>query len=92
MSQEFEWDDAKARRNARRHRVAFDEAATVFSDSQAVVLADSAHSAKEARYVILGISAAGRALVVAFTERGRTIRIITAHRATRHERQSYEQA
>ena len=89
--QEFEWDDAKARRNARLHRVRFSEAASVFADPLARSMLDPRHSEFEDRYVITGSSDRGRLLVVVYAERGRTIRIITAHRATRRERRSYEQ-
>lgn len=91
MGHEFQWDDAKARRNARRHGVRFLEAATVFADPLARTTFDPVHSDFEDRYVITGRSNRGRVLVVVYTERRRTIRIITAHRATRRERRSYEQ-
>lgn len=89
--QEFEWDEAKARRNARQHGVRFPEAASVFADPLARSMLDPEHSGVEARYVIMGTSERGRLLVVVYTERGRTIRIITAHRASRRERRTYEQ-
>lgn len=91
MRQEFEWDDAKARRNVRRHRVPFVEAVSVFSDSRALTMLDQAHAEVEDRHVIVGMSDRGRILVVVYTHRARTIRIITAHRATRRERRSYDQ-
>jgi len=89
--QEFEWDAAKARRNGRRHGVRFTEAASVFADPLARSMVDPAHSELEDRYVITGTSDRGRVLVVVYTERERTIRIITAHRATRRERRTYEE-
>ena len=91
MSQEFDWDDAKARSNVRRHRVPFKEAASVFSDPSALTMRDRAHSRVEDRYLIVGMSDHGRVLAIIYTYRGRTIRIITAHRATQRERRTYEQ-
>jgi uncharacterized DUF497 family protein len=87
----IEWDEEKARQNARKHRVSFEEAATVFSDPLSLTIDDPLHSSKELRFVTVGQSSRGRLLVVAHTERGDTIRIISARRATRSERNSYEE-
>ena len=91
MALTFEWDDAKAERNADKHGISFAEASTVFGDPLSLTIADPDHSEDENRCLILGTSSPGRLLVVAHTERGDNIRIISARRATRRERQSYEQ-
>ena len=87
----FEWDEAKARQNLKRHGITFSEARTVFGDPFTVTIADPEHSTDEERYVDLGTSAAGRLLVAVYTERGGRIRIISCRRATRTERKVYEQ-
>ncbi len=87
----FEWDDAKARANLAKHGVSFEEAASVFGDPLALTFSDPDHSLGEKRWLTFGVSHPGRLLVVAHTERGRAIRIISARKATRHERGIYEQ-
>jgi len=88
---EFEWDPEKAAANVRRRRVSFNEAATVLEDPLSTTFPDEAHSEGEIRFVTVGVSQRGRLLVVAHTERNDTIRIISARRATRREREFYEQ-
>ena len=87
----FEWDPAKAIANLRKHRLSFDEAATVFLDPLAVSGPDPDHSLGENRYVTFGMSSLGRLLVVAHTHRPGSIRIISARRADRWERKMYEE-
>ncbi len=88
----FRWSDDKASKNARKHGVEFEEAATVFADPLSSTIPDPFHSRDEDRFVILGTSARRRLLVVVFTESDEdVIRIISARRATRHERISYEE-
>lgn len=87
---DFEWDPKKADENTRKHRVTFEEAATVFGDPLALTFLDPDHSFEEQRYLTFGISNAGRLLVVSHTERRRTLRIISARRAVRSERRIYE--
>jgi uncharacterized DUF497 family protein len=87
---EFEWDPPKARANLRRHRVAFQEAATVLRDSLAITIFDPDHSKEEDRYITIGASARGRILMVAHTDRGDRTRIISARELTRAEREAYE--
>jgi len=87
----FDWDPEKAESNLRKHGVSFDEASTVFGDPLALLMIDPDHSAKEERYVLLGISLRQRLLVVAFAERPPMTRIISARRATRTERRKYEE-
>jgi uncharacterized DUF497 family protein len=85
----FEWDDAKAAANLKKHGVSFEEAATAFRDPEAVTLYDVLHSGDEDRYQLIGISSRGRVLTAVFLERGVAIRIIGARRATRQEGQRY---
>ena len=83
------WDPDKADRNARKHGVNFEEASTVFSDPLALVIEDESHS-ENAR--IIGESLAARVLLVVFVERDLDlVRLISARRATRHERRRYEE-
>jgi uncharacterized DUF497 family protein len=77
--------------NLRKHRVDFREAATVFEDPLSVTFPDADHSEREHRFLIVGLSAVGRTLVVSHTESGDTIRIISARRATHRERKFYEE-
>ena len=89
----FEWEPAKARTNARKHGITFDEAETAFSDEHALVLPDPDHSSNhEERLVLVGLSAALRVLVVVHCElaNGNVIRLISARRATRSERAQYD--
>jgi uncharacterized protein len=91
MALVFQWDPTKSRGNARKHRVTFEEAATVFGDPLSLTIPDPAHSAGEERFLILGVSNEGRLLVVAHTERGDVIRIISARLATARERRDHEE-
>ncbi len=77
MTMQFTWDPTKAASNLRKHGVSFD---------------DPHHSARESREIIVGHSTGGRLLLVSFTERSGVIRLISARRATRHERKDYVQA
>ncbi len=88
---EFEWDEAKAAENLKKHKVAFDEAATVFGDLLSVTFPDPDHSTEEDRFIIIGTSDQGRVLIVSPTDREDRIRIISARRATRRERKGYEE-
>jgi uncharacterized DUF497 family protein len=92
---EFLWDPAKAQSNARKRDVAFDQAATVFLDALAVTVYDELNSQDEERWFTLGLDASGKLLAVAHTYEltGSTnarIRIISAPKATRRERHTYE--
>jgi hypothetical protein len=86
----FEWDAAKATENARKHGVTFDQAPTVFGDPLGLLMPDPDHSEGEERYLVLGMSAQQRILVVAFAERPPRTRLISARPATRQERRRYE--
>lgn len=87
----FEWDSGKAAANLRKHGVAFEEARTVFEDDEALFMSDSEHSVREERFVLVGLSAALRVIVVVHCERddGDVIRIISARKADRGERADY---
>jgi hypothetical protein len=88
---DFEWDETKARSNQRKHGVSFLEAAEVFSDEHSSCVQDPDHSSDENRYLLFGVSLKDNDLVVSFTERSETIRIISARKMTRQERNAYEQ-
>ena len=90
--EDFEWDPGKALTNQAKHGVSFEEAATVFGDPYARVIADPDHSIDESRFVILGLSMLARELVVCHCLRGEndsTIRIISARKATKSEAKQY---
>ncbi len=92
----FEWDRAKARTNRAKHRVSFEEASTVFLDPTALTMRDEVHSGDEDRLITIGISGAGRLLMVAHTEVYEApdtvvVRLISSRRAATAERREYEQ-
>jgi uncharacterized DUF497 family protein len=91
MNINFEWNATKAALNKKKHSVSFDEAKTVFFDENAIVIDDPEHSDDEARFVILGISAVARLLVVChcFRQNDSVIRIISARKATKRESMQY---
>jgi len=84
MSLDFEWDPIKSRQNVKKHRVSFREGATAFADPE--------HSEGENRFLLLGLSSSGNLLVISHTERGDRIRVISVRRATKQERDQYEQS
>ena len=87
----FDWDPAKAASNARKHKVTFEVAKTVFYDDFAVQFFDEEHSADEERFLLLGMSSDARLLLVCHCEQedGDVIRIISARKATESEAQNY---
>ena len=87
----FEWDRRKSAANERKHGVTFEEAETVFTDEHAPLIADPDHSADEDRFILLGLSASLRTLLVChcYREGDAVIRIISARKATRPERAQY---
>jgi len=87
---QFEWDPKKAKQNLTKHGVSFDEAVTAFYDPLSATFDDPDHSENEQRYITIGFSSQGRLLVVAHAERRGNIRIISARRATAHERKKHE--
>jgi len=87
---EFEWDREKAAQNLEKHEVSFDEAVTAFHDPLAATFDDPDHSGGEQRFVTIGYSSQNRLIVVAHTERGEAIRIVSARLATSQERKRHE--
>ena len=87
----FEWDEAKNQINVRKHGIAFEEAATVFYDGNAVLFDDPDHSMDEERFLIIGISTKERLCIVSHCYRGEdeVIRLISARKATRREAKTY---
>lgn len=86
----FEWSLAKAEANLRKHGVSFEAAARAFEDDLSATFPDPDHSRGEARLITYGLGLDGKLLVVSHTERGGTIRIISARIATNKERKRYE--
>ena len=88
----FVWDARKAATNLKKHRIAFEEAKTVFSDPNARMIFDPDHSVDEDRFILLGLSSALRILVVChcYLEDDKIIRLISARRANKHEQRQYE--
>ncbi|MBV8357357.1 MAG: BrnT family toxin [Deltaproteobacteria bacterium] len=87
----FTWDEKKAATNLPKHHVSFEEALTVFADPLAHIFDDDEHSSDEPREIIIGHTAKHRLTVVYFTQRGETLRLFGARRATRKERRDYEE-
>lgn len=87
----LEWDPEKGVSNLEKHGVDFHEAGTVFDDPLATTFPDPVHSVDEQRYVTIGSTLSGRILVVAHTDRGEAVRLISARPATPSERRFYEQ-
>ena len=87
----FAWDTRKAAANLKKHGVSFEEAKSVFYDERAKLIGDPDHSEDEERFVLLGLSAVLRLLIVCHCYRGDRgiIRIISARRATAREESSY---
>ena len=91
MQYTFEWDAEKARQNVDKHGISFEEAVTAFGDPLSLTVSDPDLSDSEERQLLLGMSRRSRLVVVAFTERGDRLRIITARRASRREKRKYEE-
>ena len=90
-SLKFDWDDNKNVLNQKKHGVSFDEAKTVFADELGRLIPDPDHSVGEARFILMGVSAYSRLLVVCHCERDEdTIRIISARKADKFEKRQYE--
>ena len=87
-----EWDPRKAAANLRKHGVSFSEAQSVFADDHGLIIDDPAHSAEDDRFILLGVSATSRLLVVVHCYRASdsVIRVISAHKADRMELQQYQ--
>lgn len=91
MSIYFNWDEDKAAKNLYKHGVSFNEAKSVFYDDYARIKPDPDHSINENRFIIEGLSNKNRLIVISFTERVNMIRIINARKATKKERNQYEE-
>lgn len=96
MKYVFDWDPVKEQRNRARHGVSFRQAMSVLSDAHTVTVHDASHSDQEDRWVTIGQTAHGLLLVLVHTFREigpekALVRIISARRATRHERRNYEE-
>ncbi len=87
----YEWDPVKAAANVKKHRVTFEEAASVFLDPTALTFWDPDHSQEEEREITIGRSRRQRVLFVGHAAREGRVRIITARRATRREEGQYEE-
>ncbi len=87
----FLWDARKNKANLKKHGVGFDEAQTVFYDPRAIQYFDPDHSEDEDRFILLGVSARLNLLVVChcFREKDSVIRIISARKADKRERENY---
>ena len=87
----FDWGQAKANANSKKHGVTFEEARSVFFDEFAVQFFDEDHSSEEERFLLLGLSSDAKLLLVCHCEReqGNVIRIISARKATKREAAHY---
>jgi uncharacterized DUF497 family protein len=88
----FDWDENKAQENEEKHGVTFEEAMTAFGDDHAQIYDDEEHSASENRFILLGFSEKKRILMIChcYRESDTVTRIISARKATPHERKRYE--
>jgi len=86
----FEWDPKKAETNLKKHGVSFEEASTAFKDPLSLTIDDPLHSSDEERLILIGMSYNNSMLVIVHTEIRDNIRIISARKATKKERNNYE--
>ena len=87
----YEWDAKKAKGNRRKHRISFEDAATVFLDPLALTFPDPDHSIGEEREITIGRSSRQQVVFVSHCRRGDRVRIISARKTTRGERKQYEE-
>ncbi len=87
----FEWDPNKAKENLEMHGISFDEASTAFHDTLSLAIYDPLHSEEEDRFVLIGSSHRNRLLVIVHTDRGDKIRLVSARKASKKEREQYEE-
>jgi uncharacterized protein len=85
----FQWDPEKSRINRNKHGISFDEAATAFGDPIAITIDDVDHSDAEDRYVTIGSTRRHIVVIICHTDRAGFIRIISARKANKHEREQY---
>lgn len=84
------WDEEKNRSNQKKHGVSFEEAETVFYDDDSVLFDDPDHSVGEERFLIIGVTDTEKLCIVSHCYRDEdVIRIISARKATKHEKQIY---
>ena len=90
---DFSWGDKKAEANLKKHKVSFEEATSVFFDSNAIVAPDPDHSEDEDRYILVGYSRSENLLFVVhiYFEESDRVRIISARKATKHEQRDFEE-
>jgi len=86
---DFEWGPAKARSNLNKHGISFSDVEPAFYDQYAISMPDPA-AANEERFILVGMDAVGRIVLVVYTCRGNSIRIISARAATKAEQKNYE--
>lgn len=87
----YEWDAKKAKRNRRKRRISFEDAATFFLDPLALTFPDPDHSLGEEREITIGLSSRRGVVFVSHCQREDSVRIISARKATRGERKQYEE-
>ena len=89
----FDWDEEKNRKNIKKHKVSFEEAATVFYDENAIVFDDPDHSVGENRFLIIGVSKTDRLCIVShcYSDEDEIIRIISARPAEKSEKAYYNE-
>lgn len=87
---DFEWNEEKAEKNFKKHKVTFEEAAAIFDDPFFIIFKAPKHSFQEPRFIIIGMSDKLRPLFVSFVERDSRTRIISARELTAKERKDYE--
>ena len=83
MTIKFEWDEQKRLANARKHGMDFADAVSIFY-GDIVVMLDDRFDYGETRYIAYGLLR-GKVIVVAYTERGERIRLISARKAVKDE-------
>ena len=86
----FEWDENKNKSNRKKHSVWFEEAQQVFDDPKAILYFDKEHSSDEDRYILLGLSSTRLLVVIHVQINNKTIRLISARKATKKEKVTYE--
>ena len=90
MQLTFEWDEDKNAWTMRNRGISFDEAKTIFRDPNSITIFDNLHSQNEDRFIDIGRSERRRLLVVVYTERNGSIRIISCRKAEPVEQRQYE--
>lgn len=89
----FEWDETKNEKNQKKHGVAFEDAKTVFYDDHAILFDDPEHSVDEERFLIIGLAENNGICIIShcYRESADIIRIISARRATKKEKATYQE-